>query len=58
MNHSATDIKRTKNEIEFRLQFKEDYGIDYLEAIERLNKRKRDSERRWINMLIKNGVIT
>lgn len=53
INHSVNDI----SEIEFRIWFRKEFGIDYLEAVEKLNQRKKESERNWQNMLIKNGII-
>lgn len=47
----------TKTEIEFRIEFKKDYGIDYLDAVNNLKQRKKESERKWKNILIKNGII-
>lgn len=43
-----------QEEIEFRIQFKQEYGIDYNEALQRLKEQKKESERKWQNTLIKN----
>ncbi len=50
-------LKNTESEIDFRIRFKKEYGIDYLEALDKLKTRKEESERRWINTLISHGVI-
>ena len=52
--HSQTSIE---SEIEFRIRFKKEYGVDYLEALDKLKNRMEESERKWINTLISHGVI-
>ena len=47
----------TKPSLEFRIKFKQEYGIDYLEAIDNLNRQKKENERKWLELLVKHGVI-
>ena len=54
VQHSQTSIE---SEIEFRIRFKKEYGVDYLEALDKLKNRMEESERKWINTLISHGVI-
>lgn len=49
--------KTPEEELQFRIDFKNDFGIDYLEACDRLRKMHVKSERNWRNTLIKYGVI-
>jgi hypothetical protein len=41
------------SEIEFRVSFRDEYGIDYLEAINALKKRKQETEREWNQLLVR-----
>jgi len=38
-------------ELEFRVWFKEQFSIDYLEAVKLLNDRKAESNRQWNQLL-------
>ena len=46
-----------KNELDFRVWFKAEFGVDYLEATKWLDDTKIESERRWQQSLIKNSEI-
>jgi len=54
MEHHS--LGNTKSEIDFRIEFRKEYGIDYLEAVENLQARREESERKWQNVLISNGI--
>ncbi len=47
----------TKNELEFRLWFRDEFGLDYLEAVKLIKERKQETERVWHQVLVKHGVI-
>ena len=49
--------KNTEVSIEFRIEFKKEYGIDYVEAVNRLKEQSKERERRWNELLIKHKVI-
>ena len=53
VEHSQTNIK---SDLEFRIEFKKEYGIDYFEAVDNLNKRKEESDRKWRNILTRYGI--
>ena len=53
--HSSQDD--IKNELDFRIWFKSEFGMDYQEAIKWLEDRKAESQRKWMQTLIKNRVI-
>ncbi len=46
-----------QNEIEFRLMFRREYGIDYLEALDRLKKQRQKTETKWNQLLVNNKLI-
>ena len=52
-HHSQKDI----SEIEFRIQFKEEFGIDYLDAVNNMQEFKNENIRRWQQLLIKYNII-
>ena len=47
----------TEVSLEFRIKFKEEYGVDFLEAVIKLREDAKQSERDWISVLMKNKVI-
>ncbi len=47
----------TKNELEFRLWFRDEFGLDYLEAVKLIKERKQETERAWHQVLVEHGVI-
>lgn len=47
----------TQDELEFRLKFREEYGIDYIEVIDNLKRRKQESEARWNQVLMENNLL-
>ena len=47
----------TLNELEFRIWFKHEFGIDYQEAIKWLEDRKAESSRKWNQTLTLHRVI-
>ena len=53
-NKKEDDIQ---NEIEFRLMFRREYGIDYLEALDRLKKQRQKTETKWNQLLVNNKLI-
>ena len=58
MKTSSTDSQESiKSELEFRLWFRDEFAIDYIDAIQTLSERKKESERLWRQLLVKHGVI-
>ena len=45
------------NELNFRVEFKSDYGIDYLEALDKIKQMKQSTARNWHQVLVKNKLI-
>lgn len=45
-----------ETELEFRVRFKEEIGIDYLEALDILKKMKQESELKWNQLLLRQGL--
>ena len=43
--------------LEFRIKFKDEFGLDYLDAIDQLNERKSETERNWHQLLVKYNLI-
>ena len=56
MNNTAS-LENTRNEIDFRLWFRAEFGIDYLEATRLIKQRKAETERLWRQVLVEHGVI-
>ena len=52
-HNSQGDIK---SELEFRLWFKAEFGIDYVVAKKNLEDDKVESERKWQQTIIKNNI--
>ena len=48
--------KNIENELEFRIEFKKEFGIDWQEAWGNLQKQKQESERKWNDTLVKHGL--
>jgi hypothetical protein len=46
-----------KNELEFRIWFKGEFGVDYLEAKKQLEDEKAESERKWQQTLTRYTAI-
>jgi len=44
------------NELEFRIHFRSEFGVDYLEALDQLNNDKKETERKWNQTLTKYGL--
>ena len=42
---------------EVRIEFRDEYGIDYQEALKELKERRHETERLWNQTLVKHGVI-
>ena len=57
MESKSNFQESTKSELEFRLWFRDEFGIDYLEAVKTLQERKKETERLWRQILVKHGVI-
>ena len=53
---SADFQKNTNDEIQFRIDFKENFGIDYAEAVANFKKVNQESERGWNQLLIKHNL--
>lgn len=49
--------KNTLDELKFRLDFRDEYGIDYNEAIDNLKRKKEESAARWNQILLKYNLI-
>ena len=50
--NSASSI----NELEFREWFYNEFGTDYIDAVNKLNEQKKETERKWNQTLIKHGL--
>ena len=50
-------IPATKSNLEIRIEFKDYFGIDILEAVEIIKQRISETEREWHQTLVKHGVI-
>lgn len=48
--------KNIKNELEFRLWFKDTFNIDYIQATHNLNEQKKETARVWNNLLMKHNI--
>ena len=46
-----------KSELEFRIWFKAEFGVDYQEALKYVEDMKAESERRWQQSLTKNSEL-
>ncbi len=57
MTNNGNSQRNTKNELEFRLWFKGEFGIDYLEATKKIQVNKIENERLWQQLLVSRGVI-
>lgn len=53
-NNSQENIK---NELEFRVWFRDEFGMDYIQAVKELNERKTETERQWQQTLTSNNII-
>ncbi len=53
-NNSQGNIK---SELEFRIWFRDQFGIDYIQAVKELNERKAETERQWRQVLTSNNII-
>jgi hypothetical protein len=49
--------KNIETEIDFRIWFRDEFGIDYLEAVKLIKERKSETERVWRQVLVEHGVI-
>ncbi len=47
----------TLNELDFRIWFKSEFGMDYQEAIKWHEDKKAESQRRWKQTLTKHRII-
>lgn len=56
-NLSSNSQENIKSELEFRVWFRDEFGIDYQEAIKTLKETEAETERRWHQLLVSNGVI-
>lgn len=43
--------------LEFRIWFRDEFNIDYLDAIENLRNNKKESDRKWHQVLVKHNLI-
>ena len=43
--------------LEFRVWFKDEFGIDYLDAIEKLRDDQKQTERNWHQVLVKYNLV-
>ena len=56
MNNTGSE-KNTISELEFRIDFRDEFGIDYQEALSDLKEKVYETERLWNQTLVKHGVI-
>jgi hypothetical protein len=56
MNNTGSE-KNTISELEFRIDFRDEFGIDYQEALSDLKEKAYETERLWNQTLVKHGVI-
>lgn len=54
---SGNSQKSTKSELEFRLWFRDEFKIDYLEAVKKIQENKIENERLWQQLLVSHKVI-
>tara|TARA_R110002051_G_C8631513_1_gene484827 strand:- start:423 stop:596 length:174 start_codon:yes stop_codon:yes gene_type:complete len=47
----------TISELDFRIKFRDEYGIDYQDATKELEERRHETERVWHQLLVSHGVI-
>ncbi len=50
-------LKSATVSLEFRIQFNDEYGIDYIDAIEKLREETAQTERNWHQVLVKYNLI-
>jgi len=43
--------------LEFRIWFRDEFNVDYLDAIENLRNNKKESDRKWHQVLVKHNLI-
>jgi hypothetical protein len=55
--NSTVSEKNTISELEFRIDFRDEFGIDYQEALSDLKEKVYETERLWNQTLVKHGVI-
>lgn len=53
-NHTP---KNDTASLEFRIWFADEFGIDYLDAIQKLNESKKETNRKWHQVLVKHNLI-
>lgn len=53
MKIEQQDSQKNTSEIDFRVDFKREYGIDYLTAIKKINEMKSNTERKWNDLLVR-----
>tara|TARA_R110001606_G_scaffold362744_1_gene516595 strand:- start:120 stop:302 length:183 start_codon:yes stop_codon:yes gene_type:complete len=56
MNNHHNFQENTKSELEFRVWFKNEFGVDYVVAKKQLEDEKAESERKWQQTIIKNNI--
>ena len=55
--NSTDSQKNIKNELEFRVWFKSEFNIDYLDAVKILQEKRSETHRLWRQLLVSHGVI-
>lgn len=46
-----------RNELEFRVWFRDEFGMDYLDAVKWLDDRRKETARSWHQTLTSNKLI-
>ena len=49
--------KNIKSELEFRVWFRDEFGLDYQEAVKILKEKRSETNRVWRQVLVSHGVI-
>lgn len=52
--NSKNKVNSKEDELNFRIAFKEEFGVDWNEAWDRLHRQKEETERKWQQSLINN----
>jgi len=54
---SVPILARNTASLEFRIWFKDEFNVDYLDALERLRNDQKETERNWHQVLVKYNLI-
>lgn len=56
-NQKRNHIQSDTPNLEFRIWFKDEFGIDYLDAVENLRNDQKETQRKWHQVLVKYNLI-